>query len=135
MSKESSVCPPISEKNSNNVGKVTRNPFLNFLRQYRTEHCDWKVVQVAVEGAKVWHRLPEPEKARYRQEACGAPKISYKKRIRSKRRRRRAKNLKKNMCSCRCSTKTVDKCRSDGFFQRLFKRFLYVVAQTRKEGH
>lgn len=66
-------------------GKITRNPFLNFLREFRAKHCDWGVIKVAIEGGKCWCKLNDHDRDRFYKEACQAPKI---RRSRSRRRHR-----------------------------------------------
>ncbi|XP_017784726.1 PREDICTED: protamine-like [Nicrophorus vespilloides] len=68
------------KKKCHRSGKVTRNPFLNFLRQFRRQHCGWSVVKIAVEGARVWCKMGKHEKEKYRREASCAPKTKYKRR-------------------------------------------------------
>lgn len=85
-------------------GKLTRNPFLNFLREFRKAHCDWCPTKIAVEGAKCWCRLTECQKQKYRQQACSAPRT---KRCRKKKRRRSCKKKRR-----RCPKKRrKSKCR------------------------
>ncbi|KAG5871384.1 hypothetical protein JTB14_027420 [Gonioctena quinquepunctata] len=51
-------------------GPLTNNPFLNFLRVYRTRKCGWTVRKVAVEGAKVWCSMGPGERKQFYVEAC-----------------------------------------------------------------
>ncbi|KAK9695040.1 Protamine and protamine like [Popillia japonica] len=46
-------------------GRITRNPFLNFLRDYRKNHCNMTVVQIACEGAKEWRAMSDEQKQQY----------------------------------------------------------------------
>uniref|UniRef100_A0A903VTR4 HMG box domain-containing protein n=1 Tax=Aedes aegypti TaxID=7159 RepID=A0A903VTR4_AEDAE len=54
-------------------GKLTTNPFFNFLRDYRGKHPNLSVVDAAVEGASVWNRMGPEERAPYVKQACGHP--------------------------------------------------------------
>lgn len=48
-------------------GPVVRNCFFNFLRHYREQaRGDLSVTQIAQEGARVWHQMPEAEKIIYK---------------------------------------------------------------------
>ncbi|KAL3273850.1 hypothetical protein HHI36_015276 [Cryptolaemus montrouzieri] len=50
-------------------GKITKNPFFNFLRFFRMKHRDWTVPRIAVEGAKCWCSLTEAEKKKFYKQA------------------------------------------------------------------
>ncbi|KAK9695047.1 Protamine and protamine like [Popillia japonica] len=82
-------------------GPVTRNPFLNFLRDYRKKHCGKTVVQIARDGAKEWRCMSEQQKEQYIKSACLAPKKARKSRRRSRTRVRRSKrgSSGKSICS------------------------------------
>lgn len=81
-------------------GKVTRNPFFNFLREFRKKHCGWNAVKVAVAGAKVWCRLDECKKQKFRKLACGAPKMKRRNRCGKRGGRRRGRSRSRRR-SCR----------------------------------
>lgn len=49
-------------------GIVTRNPFFNFLRDYRKKVCGKSVIQIAVDGARIWNRMSENQKCIYMQQ-------------------------------------------------------------------
>ncbi|CAH1376217.1 hypothetical protein MTP99_017586 [Tenebrio molitor] len=66
-------------------GKVTRNPFFNYLRWFRKKHCGWNMIKVAVEGAKCWCKMSDQNRRKFYKEACSAPKM---RRRRSSRRSR-----------------------------------------------
>lgn len=80
-----------SRKSSCRPGKITPNPFFNFLRVFRQKHCSWPVTKIAVEGARIWCRMSKCEKKKYRELACSAPRYKYKKRCKAKRKRRRCR--------------------------------------------
>ncbi|GJQ73197.1 hypothetical protein Trydic_g13580 [Trypoxylus dichotomus] len=84
-------------------GPITRNPFFNFLRDYRKKHCGWTVVQIAREGAKEWRRMSEQQKQQYKNSACKAPKI---KRRRRSKRRSGSRCSSRRSSSSRCSSKS-----------------------------
>lgn len=62
-----SKCIPM-HKNQLNVkkcyreGKLTRNPFFNYLRLYRKEHCGYTIIEIAKYGAKEWNKMSDCEK-------------------------------------------------------------------------
>ena len=74
-SKSTKKSEPIKlEKNkmkSCKPGVYTRNPFFNFLREFRKMHCGMKATEVVRQGAIEWNKL-EPER-----------KITYYKRSRN----------------------------------------------------
>ncbi|GLV39484.1 hypothetical protein CBL_09629 [Carabus blaptoides fortunei] len=59
-------------------GKITRNPFLNFLREYRKQCCSDSILQVAIDGAKEWNNMTAAEREPYIQQAMCAPKRKMK---------------------------------------------------------
>ncbi|KAK9887895.1 hypothetical protein WA026_000199 [Henosepilachna vigintioctopunctata] len=46
-------------------GRVTKNPFFNFLRLFRARHCRWTVPKIAIEGAKCWCAMTEIERKKF----------------------------------------------------------------------
>ncbi|XP_017781575.1 PREDICTED: protamine-like [Nicrophorus vespilloides] len=75
-------------------GPVTRNPFLNFLREYRLSNGNKKVVDIAIEGGKLWRKMDESEKSKYKIMASKVGRRHGRRRrrhgrSRSRRRRRR----------------------------------------------
>lgn len=48
-------------------GKITTNPFLNFLRCFRQRHCGWPASKVAIEGARAWCKLTKKQRRRFYQ--------------------------------------------------------------------
>lgn len=59
-------------------GRVTRNSFFNFLRDFRKKCCGKSMIQIAREGGRVWRCLKGKEKEKYVQMACSAPKMKRK---------------------------------------------------------
>ncbi|XP_065362518.1 protamine-like [Calliphora vicina] len=55
-------------------GPVQRNPFLNFLREYRKTCCGLTAIETVRQGAKAWKALSKEEKQRFIVEAFYAPK-------------------------------------------------------------
>lgn len=88
------TAPKRSKSNTNTkAGRVTRNPFLNFMREFRTAYWGIPAAQVVTLGAKEWKGLSEGQKAKYVQMAKTVPKQAKRRRRREKsrdtRRRRR----------------------------------------------
>lgn len=50
-------------------GKLTRNPFFNFLRCFRIRHCGWPAKKIAIEGAKTWCKLTKAQRKIFYKEA------------------------------------------------------------------
>ncbi|CAG9863221.1 unnamed protein product [Phyllotreta striolata] len=76
-----------SKKKCMRPGPSTRNPFLNFLRVFRKQHCDWSITKIAIEGAKCWCKLSKEDKQKFIKEACRMQK-SGKRRVKSRKRSR-----------------------------------------------
>lgn len=55
------------------VGKITRNPFLNFLRYYRRVNRGRPVRKIVKEGAQMWKAMTERERSPYKNMAKKAP--------------------------------------------------------------
>lgn len=47
------------------LGRITKNPFLNFLRDFRRRHTDLTCVQIACEGGKEWRNMNDDQKQQY----------------------------------------------------------------------
>ena len=48
-----------------NPGKMTKNPFLNFVREFRKERCGRRQADIIKEAAEHWNKLPKPVKAEW----------------------------------------------------------------------
>lgn len=46
------------------TGKITKNPFFNFLRELRAV-CDYSGKQIAIEGGKIWQTLNKEQKDQF----------------------------------------------------------------------
>uniref|UniRef100_A0A182Y5R0 Uncharacterized protein n=1 Tax=Anopheles stephensi TaxID=30069 RepID=A0A182Y5R0_ANOST len=46
-------------------GKTTRNPYLNFLRDYRRKNCHLSAVDIVRQGAEQWRRMSDEQKLPY----------------------------------------------------------------------
>lgn len=103
------------QKKRRKKGKVTNNPFFNFLRLFRSRHRDWSVPKIAVEGAKCWCAMTEAEKKKFYRQAHRAflrsMRLAYGGRYRSSRtcsnvgKKRRTKRSKS--CPNRRRSKSV----------------------------
>lgn len=49
-------------RSSCKMGKITRNPFFNFLRCFRSRHCGWSAKKVAIQGAKAWCKMSKSQR-------------------------------------------------------------------------
>lgn len=68
-------CDPVSDDLT--LGKITRNPFFNFLREVRKCHQNESAKEIAVRGAEQWKRMSEKSKAKYIVQAFHTPKKYY----------------------------------------------------------
>lgn len=89
-------------------GKLTNNPFLNFLRFFRIRHCGWPARKIAVEGAKVWCKMSKCQRkefykmARKKSKCKGGPLVVKKPCCKPPRRKRsRCARKRKRSCSRR----------------------------------
>lgn len=48
-----------------NPGEYTKNPFFNFLREYRKTHCGLTIVEQAVQAGAEWRCMTKEQKAKY----------------------------------------------------------------------
>lgn len=55
-------------------GPVMRNPYLNFLREFRKHNCGLTAVEIIKRGAQAWRAVPKEKRLRYIEEAFYAPK-------------------------------------------------------------
>lgn len=58
-SKSTCIDSSNEQKKSCRPGKLTRNPFFNFLRIYRQQNCHLKTIEVARQGALKWNQTNE----------------------------------------------------------------------------
>lgn len=67
----------ITEKNiCFKAGEYTRNPFFNFLREYRITHCGMTMVEQAVEAGAEWRCMTREEKCKYIVHTDGKPQTT-----------------------------------------------------------
>lgn len=68
-----SRCPDKDDQNRKRnpsrlrVGKITTNPFLNFLREMRKTSKNMSVTQVVSKGAELWRKMDPQQKQPYHQ--------------------------------------------------------------------
>ncbi|XP_004520212.1 protamine [Ceratitis capitata] len=55
-------------------GILLRNPYLNFLREFRVRNTGLSAVEIIRRGAKEWNNMPKEDKLHYIEEAFHAPK-------------------------------------------------------------
>ncbi|KAK5642935.1 hypothetical protein RI129_009102 [Pyrocoelia pectoralis] len=85
-----------------NAGKISINPFLNFLRQYRMLSKCKLSKEVVREGAAVWRRMTVQEKEPHRNMAKRAQRLKKCKQRESSRGKRSKKKSKRNLRSTSC---------------------------------
>uniref|UniRef100_A0A8D8ACR7 (northern house mosquito) hypothetical protein n=1 Tax=Culex pipiens TaxID=7175 RepID=A0A8D8ACR7_CULPI len=60
------TCPttvnPSPTSRARSTGRITRNPFFNYLGHFRANHRELSPVGVSVEGARAWRRMTFQEK-------------------------------------------------------------------------
>uniref|UniRef100_A0A023ECX1 Uncharacterized protein n=1 Tax=Aedes albopictus TaxID=7160 RepID=A0A023ECX1_AEDAL len=56
---------PRRRSSSCRPGKTSRNPYINFLRDYRKKHCGLHPVEVIRQGACAWNRLSDQQRLPY----------------------------------------------------------------------
>lgn len=66
-----------SDPHDESLGMITRNPFFNFLRDYRKCHKNVSAKVIAVDGAAEWNGMSEQSKSKYIVQAFHTPKKYY----------------------------------------------------------
>lgn len=80
-------CQAIVEIEKKNCpGEYTRNPFFNYLRQFRKTHCGLSMVEQAVQAGAEWRCMTNEQKQKYIVVAVGIPKRKRRYKRRCKRR-------------------------------------------------
>ncbi|KAJ8943237.1 hypothetical protein NQ318_009928 [Aromia moschata] len=70
-------------------GRITRNPFLNFMRDFRKSNNGLKLTELTKRGAELWRKMNERQKSPYCQLAKQAPRRRRRRKSSKRRRRRR----------------------------------------------
>lgn len=84
---------PIGHKSSKATVSASRNPFINFLMEFRKRNPSLKSKQLISRGAEQWRRMNESEKTPYFEMAKKAPKRRrHKASTKSRRGRRRGRS-------------------------------------------
>lgn len=80
-------------------GKISRNPFINFLAEFRRNEKGIKPNEVMIRGAQLWRQMSASDKCHYYRLAKQAPPTVYKLRRkggrRKKSKRRRSRSTRK----------------------------------------
>lgn len=87
-----------SDKFSNS-NKVTRNPFLNFLRDMRLKNPNKKVTEVAKDAGAVWNTMNAQDKERYYIMARSAARTKRRRRRTHRDRSRRSRHRRRRSSS------------------------------------
>ncbi|XP_044760139.1 protamine-like [Coccinella septempunctata] len=66
---------------------ATRNPYLNFMREFRLKNKNMNVVEQTVKGAEMWRKMNESQKAPY----VDLARQARRRRKKGKKRRRRGR--------------------------------------------
>ncbi|RZB39675.1 HMG box domain containing protein [Asbolus verrucosus] len=66
-----------------------RNPFLNFIREFRKNNTGMKSSEVVSKAAEKWRNMNQSEKSPYCEQAKNAPKRKRRKRTYSRKKRHR----------------------------------------------
>lgn len=76
--KDESPCANLCEAGPDeDLGMITRNPFFNYLREYRRCHKNESAKEIAIGGASKWNCMSESGKAKYIVQAFQTPKKYY----------------------------------------------------------
>lgn len=60
------------------AGNPTRNPFFNFLREFRRNNCGISITEIAVQGAQEWRQMSDEQKCPFIALAYRTPKRTQK---------------------------------------------------------
>ncbi|CAH0564045.1 unnamed protein product [Brassicogethes aeneus] len=63
--------PPSKQMKS---GRITKNPYLNFMRDFRRNHGGMNIIDLTKQGAEMWRNMTEKQKAPYFAQAKQAPR-------------------------------------------------------------
>lgn len=74
-------------------GKITRNPFFNFLRVQRQTNDGHSILDIARQGAIVWQQMTPEQKCPFIAEAHKCPRKKYSKRYKYRRVIKREKSF------------------------------------------
>lgn len=55
-------------------GQYTRNPFFNYLREFRKTHCGMTIVEQAIQAGAEWRCMTKEEKCKYVVHTDGKPR-------------------------------------------------------------
>ncbi|EAT45562.1 AAEL003164-PA [Aedes aegypti] len=96
-------CPPRRRRSTCRPGKMSRNPYINFLRDFRKKHCGLHPVQVIRMGAQAWNCLRDQERLPYIRMAFYKPirRMPCPTRIR-RQRRRPSRSRSQSRCRMSC---------------------------------
>lgn len=61
-----------SHKKCARPGPTIKNPFINFLRDFRKKRCGKSMPNISKEAAKIWKCMNICKRSKYIQQACGA---------------------------------------------------------------
>lgn len=62
---ESDANPCCGQDISDPPGVVTRNPFFNFMREFRVCHQGMSIIEQAVQGGEEWNNMSKEAKSKY----------------------------------------------------------------------
>lgn len=93
-------------------GRITKNPFLNFLRDMRRNARGLSVTEVASKGAELWRKMDEQQKQPYHQLAKQARRMAGRSKKSRRRSRRRSPSRRKRSHSRRKSRSRSRRSRS-----------------------
>lgn len=77
-------------------GRITRNPFLNFLRDIRKNAKGLSITEVASKGAEIWRKMDDRQKQPYLQLAKEARKMAGRSKHSKRRSKRRSNSRRKS---------------------------------------
>lgn len=106
-------------RSSCKMGKITRNPFFNFLRCFRSRHCGWSAKKVAIQGAKAWCKMSKSQRRVFyklakKRSKCKTGRLVIRTPCCKRRRRRRRRSSckpKRRRRSCRRKRRRRSSCR------------------------
>lgn len=90
------------------IGRVTRNPFLNFLRDMRKNVQGMSCKQLSLKAAEIWRNMSKIQKEPYRQMARKAAPIPRRRRSKLRRRRRSRKRSSRRSRTRSLSSESED---------------------------
>lgn len=93
-----------------NEKNLYRNPFLNFLREFRQKNSSLHATEIVSKGARIWNKFTLKEKSKYRP---NSPRVTKGKGRKGKKSKSRSKRRKQSRKSSKSKSRSPSKTRKE----------------------